>query len=100
MTSLIAPENCTSMADLRVQIDALDVQLITLLKTRSGYIDRAVALKKIENLPARTTNRVAEVLDKVSATAEAKGLDPTHVRTLWTELIEWSIARETKELDA
>ncbi|SFL70369.1 chorismate mutase [Shimia aestuarii] len=100
MTNLIAPENCTSMADLRVQIDAIDVQLITLLKTRSGYIDRAVDLKRIENLPARTTNRVAEVLGKVSATAEAKGLDPTLVRTLWTELIEWSIAQEAKELDA
>ena len=86
------------MARLRDQIDAIDVELITLLATRSGYIDRAVDLKKIENLPARTTDRVAEVLDKVAATASANGLDPDLARALWSELIEWSIQREIREL--
>ena len=98
MDRLTAPENCTSMATLRAQIDSIDVELIALLVTRSRYIDRAVDLKKIEGLPARTTGRVAEVLDKVAATATAQGLDPTLARTLWGELIEWSIQRELTEL--
>lgn len=98
MDSLLPPENCKSMAELRLQIDAIDVELITLLATRSGYIDRAVDLKKIEGLPARTTDRVAEVLAKVRATADEKGLDPDLARALWTDLIEWAIAREAKEL--
>lgn len=100
MVKLSAPETCQSMAELRVQIDAIDVELITLLATRSTYIDRAVDLKKIEGLPARTKDRVVEVLDKVSATASKNGLDPNLARKLWTELIEWSIERESKELDA
>ena len=50
------------MTDPRAQIDAIDVDLIGLLVTRSRYIDRAVDLKKIEDSPARTTDRVAEVL--------------------------------------
>ncbi len=99
MDALLPPQSCQTMAELRVQIDALDTQLITLLATRSGYIDRAVDLKKMEGLPARTIDRVAEVLDKVSETASELGLDPALARTLWTELIEWSIAREAKELD-
>jgi len=98
MDTLTAPENCTSMATLRAQIDSIDVELIALLVTRSRYIDRAVDLKKIEGLPARTTDRVAEVLDKVAATATAQGLDPALARKLWGELIEWSIQRELKEL--
>src|SRR6056297_3271605 len=100
MDTLTAPENCTSMATLRAQIDSIDVELIALLVTRSRYIDRAVDLKKRENLPARTTDRVAEVLDKVRAAATEKGLDPALAATLWSELIEWSIQREIKELGA
>lgn len=98
MTTLLAPDACRTMADLRVQIDAIDADLINLLVTRSRYIDRAVDLKKIEGLPARTTDRVAEVLDKVSTTASEQGLDPELARTLWAELIEWSIQREIREL--
>ena len=98
MDDLLPPEACKSMAELRVQIDAIDIELITLLANRSGYIDRAVDLKKIEGLPARTTDRVAEVLNKVSATATQNGLDPDLARKLWSELIEWSIQREIREL--
>ena len=98
MDTLTAPENCTSMATLRDQIDTIDREIIALLVTRSRYIDRAVDLKKIEGLPARTTGRVAEVLDKVAANATAQGLDPALARKLWGELIEWSIQRELMEL--
>lgn len=100
MNTFAPPVACNSMAELRVQIDAIDVELITLLVTRSRYIDRAVDLKKIEGLPARTTDRVAEVLAKVQATATELGLDPDLARLLWSELIEWSIQREIQELGA
>ena len=86
------------MAELRVEIDALDVQLVDLLSRRSEYIDRAVDLKRIEKLPARITDRVAEVVGNVRVTASDRGLDPDIVERLWTELIEWSIAREAKHL--
>ena len=82
------------MADLRVQIDAIDENLIRLLALRSGYIDRAVDLKTIEGLPARTTNRVAEVIAKVRTLAADHALDPDLAETLWTSLIEWGIERE------
>lgn len=86
------------MAELRAEIDALDAQLVELLSRRSGYIDRAVDLKRIENLPARITDRVKEVVSNVRVIASARGLDPDIVEKLWTELIEWSIAREAKHL--
>ncbi len=98
MTTLLAPSACQTMADLRAQIDRIDVDLIKRLANRSRYIDRAVDLKRIEGLPARTTDRVAEVLDKVGSTASEQGLDPDLARKLWTELIEWSIQLESKEL--
>lgn len=98
MDDLRAPDECGSMMELRREIDAIDVALIKLLATRATYIDRAVALKRQENLPARTSDRVAEVLNKVAETASQHGLDPELARTLWSEIIEWSIRRELVEL--
>ena len=92
------PFDCATMAELRVQTDTLDNQLIDLLVARCGYIDRAVDLKKIEGLPARTTDRVQEVLNSVRNNAASKGLDPDLVADIWTTLIEWSIAREATHL--
>lgn len=100
MDNLLPPEACQTMAELRDQLDVIDVELVTLLASRSRYIDRAIDLKKIERLPARTTDRVAEVLENVGATASKQGLDPELARTLWSELIEWSIQREMKVLGA
>lgn len=99
MTNLTSPASCQTMAELRRQIDAIDKDLIDLLTLRSGYIDRAVDLKRIEGLPARTTGRVAEVLDNVARLATERGLDPDLARALWAHMIEWAIARESRALD-
>ena len=93
-----APENCATMAELRREIDALDIALVDLLTLRSRYIDRAIDLKRIEGLPARTTDRVEEVVAKVRDAAAGRGLDPQLAESLWRELIEWSIAREARVL--
>lgn len=86
------------MADLRHEIDAIDTMLLDLLATRSRYIDRAIDLKRIEGLPARTVDRVAEVLGNVRSKAARIGLDEKLASTLWSELIEWSIERESRHL--
>ncbi|GHC30431.1 MULTISPECIES: chorismate mutase [Gemmobacter] len=95
-----APSDCHNMTELRVEIDALDSQIVALIKRRSGYIDRAAELKPAEGLPARIDTRVEEVVAKVRARAEAEGLDPALVETLWRQMIDWSIAREEKVLGA
>jgi len=92
------PKQCGSMKDLRAQIDNIDADLIALLAERSTYIDRAVDLKKIENLPARTTDRVEEVVQNVRRLSQAQGLDPQLAEVLWRDLIEWAIAREAVHL--
>jgi len=87
------------MAELRTQIDALDGELIALLAERATYIDRAIALKPGEGIRARAEDRVAEVVANVRALAQARDLDPDLAERLWSELIEWSIARERREID-
>ena len=92
------PEDCGSMTELRQQIDALDRVLVAKLALRSRYIDRAVALKQAEGLPANIPARVEDVVARVRANADAEGLDPDLVERLWRDLIDWSIARESRHL--
>lgn len=86
------------MAELRQEIDDLDVLLVDMLARRAQYIDRAISLKKVEGIPARAVDRVEEVVRKVRASAVAHNLDEQLVENLWRELIEWSIVRESKQL--
>ena len=92
------PSDCATMAELRAQIDEIDKALMDLLAERALYIDRAIDLKRIEKLPARTTDRVVEVLGNVRALAADGGLDADLAEDLWRVLIEWGIARETPHL--
>ncbi len=98
MSILTLPQDCHSMPELRVQIDKLDRQLIELLVTRAGYIDRASQLKPAEGLPARIPDRVEEVVQRVRASSDELGMDPDLAEKLWRILIDWSIAREERVL--
>lgn len=98
MTSRTPPQNCNSMSELRREIDAIDEALIDLFALRTTYIDRAVDLKRIEGLPARTVDRVAEVLAKVRKKAADASFDEDLAEAIWKELIEWSIRREIVHL--
>ena len=93
-----APQDCRNMAELRVQIDALDRQLVEMLARRVTYIDRAAELKPSEGLPARIDDRVEAVVSKVRASALEVGFDADLAEGLWRRLIDWSIAREEKIL--
>ncbi len=93
-----APSECRSMSELRLTIDALDRQIMEMLRLRQDCIDRAIQLKPAEGLPARIESRVVQVIANVRASAVAKGVDPDLAASLWHSLIEWSIAREQAEL--
>ena len=93
-----APADCQTMQDLRVQIDLLDAEIVAKLAVRAGYIDRAIQLKQIEQMPARVEDRVEQVVERVRARALVEGLDPALTEDLWRRLIEWSIAREERVL--
>ena len=92
------PAECSTMADIRAEIDRLDEELVHLFAQRAAYIDRAVVVKSGLKLPARITPRVEEVVANVRRHAETNGLPPDLVEKLWRRLIDWSIAREESML--
>lgn len=92
------PEDCSSMADVRIAIDRLDKDLVALLARRAAYIDRAAQVKAQVGLAARLTDRVEEVVANVRRHAVAHGLPPDLTEGLWRRLIDWSIDREERHL--
>ena len=71
-----APLDCTSMAEIRAEIDRLDTDLVHLFAHRAGYIDPAAEIKAEVALPARIDARVEEVVQNVRRHAETYGLPP------------------------
>ena len=90
--------NCTTMAEIRAEIDRVDEDLVRRFAERATYIDRASEIKATVNLPARIGSRVEEVVDNVRRHALTYGLPPDLVEKLWRRLIDWSIAREESRL--
>jgi isochorismate pyruvate lyase len=93
------PQSCNSMEELRDAIDALDVELVTLLARRQAYIERAAILKKDRNT-VRDEARIEDVVQKVLAAAKDKGLSPAIAEAVWRVLIERSILHEFQKFDA
>lgn len=92
------PADCTTMTELRAEIDRLDGALVTLLAQRAAYIDRAAQIKAPLGLPARIGPRVEEVVANVRGHAVQQGLPADMIEKLWRNLIDWSIAREELHL--
>ena len=99
LTDVPAPADCTSMTEVRVGVDAVDVQLVALLVRRFGYMDAAARIKA-DRATVRDETRKAEVLANVARHAGAAGLDPDRLTAVWDVLVEQSIAYELVRWDA
>lgn len=86
------------MTTLRAEIDAVDIELISLLARRHRLIDRAAEIKAIEGLPADIPWRVEEVISNARCSAAEKGLDPELIGSIWRQLVTAAIRHEDRQL--
>lgn len=86
------------MAEVRLGVDAVDRQLVALLRLRFGYMDAAARIKP-DRAAVRDEWRKADVLAKVDAAAEELGVDRALMARLYEDLIETSIAHEFEVYD-
>jgi isochorismate pyruvate lyase len=94
----LSPEDCTTMAEVRAGVDALDRELVALLASRFGYM-RAAARIKATRGAVRDEARKASVIAAAVAEAEARGIPGDVVADVWERLVEGSIAYEFTEWD-
>jgi len=93
------PEACESMTDVRAGVDEVDRLLVALITRRQGYMDAAARIKPNRNV-VRDEARIREVLSKVKAEAERRGLSWGIAEPVWRELMERCIAYEFDVWDA
>lgn len=92
------PHQCSSMDELRIEIDRIDQSLMELFAERWAYIGRAAEIKREVGLPADIPARVEEVKANVRALASSMALDPDTYEAIWVRLIARSIAYEKQAL--
>lgn len=86
--------DCTTMAEIRENIDRVDRALMALFAERWSFIGRAAEIKAGLGIPADVPERVREVRDNAHRNAEALGLEGAFYEGIWAELIDRAIAHE------
>jgi isochorismate pyruvate lyase len=97
--SVIEPDACATMTEVRAGVDAVDRELIELLARRFAYI-RAAARIKRERGQVRDEPRKAQVIANARGYAEQRGVPVEAIAALWEQLVEASIEHEEASFDA
>jgi isochorismate pyruvate lyase len=92
-----AAEDCRDMAQVREEIDRIDLALVDIIAERFAYVDRAWQLKTNPG-EAYVPWRIQQVIDKVRARAKQKGLPPELTEALWRQMIGWFVQYEEEKL--
>lgn len=81
------------LADIRLEIDEIDQQLVRLIASRGELVKQASQVKKTAQ-EVEAPDRVAQVIDKVSRYALEIGADVRLVETLYRQMIAGFIQLE------
>lgn len=86
-------KSCSTMAEVREEIDRLDREIVPLLVERLHFIKEAGRIKQSRDV-VRDEWRVEDVVGKCLKTADALNGDVKMVEDVYRHLIEWSINHE------
>ncbi len=95
---MIEPEDCQTMADVRVGVDETDRELSLLIARRFAFMDAAARIKPLR-AHVRDEDRKAQVIANAAAHAAANGWPAAVATDLWETLVEASIAYEFDAFD-
>jgi chorismate mutase/prephenate dehydratase len=90
------PVQSEALGELRVQIDALDRQLLQLLNYRAKVAEKVGEIKRAEGSPFFRPDRVAQVIDKITG-ANSGPLKSEHVASIWREIMSACLALEAPQ---
>ena len=90
------PIQSAGLAELRVQIDAIDQQLLSLLNQRAHVAEKVGEIKRIEGSPFFRPDRVAQVISKIESANQGPLLNQ-HVASIWREIMSACLALEAPQ---
>ena len=87
---------CTTMQDVRREVNALDDVLVPLLVERVGYMTQAARIKQGAE-QVRDEARIEAIVARVRERAQAEGGDADVMEAIYRSLMEACIAYEHRE---
>jgi chorismate mutase/prephenate dehydratase len=85
-----------TLPELRVEIDAVDKDLLTLLNRRAALAGEVGEIKRVEGSPVFRPEREAQVIQSLQA-ANAGPLKPDSVASIWREIMSACRALEAPQ---
>lgn len=83
-----------ALPGLRTQLEAIDVELVSLLRRRMALAEDVMRAKLLKDSPIRDDAQGERVLERVRGLALAEGLNPYEVERLFRFIMEMSISRQ------
>ncbi len=90
------PVQSEALGALRVQIDSLDQQLLSLLNQRARVAEQVGEIKRAEGSPFFRPDRVAQVIEKIQKSNQGPLLNQ-HVASIWREIMSACLALESPQ---
>jgi isochorismate pyruvate lyase len=88
--------DCSSLGEIRKNIDSIDMEIVSLLVRRGKYVQQAAKFKSdYSNIEDK--KRIAEIIDKVTSYSRELNFDPTVIEKIYSFLIEVYIQFEKKK---
>ncbi|SED28211.1 chorismate mutase [Pseudomonas marginalis] len=87
---------CTTLEEVRNNIDRLDQQIVTLLSERGRYVSQAARFKK-DTDGVKAPQRVEQVIAKVRDLAQTVGANPEVTEQVYRAMIAAFIQQELAE---
>jgi isochorismate pyruvate lyase len=87
---------CTTLVEVRDNIDRLDQQIVTLLAERGRFVSQAARFKK-DTDGVKAPQRVEQVIAKVRSLSEAVGANPEVTEQVYRAMIAAFIEQELAE---
>ena len=88
--------NCTTLEQVRSNIDRLDQQIVSLLAERSQYVSQAAHFKK-DTDGVKAPQRVEQVISKVRDLSHTVGANPDVTEQVYRAMIAAFIQQELAE---
>ena len=94
--NMTQPIQSDALGELRIQIDSLDQQLLSLLNQRAKVAEKVGEIKRAEGSPFFRPDRVAQVIAKIEKANQGPLLN-AHVASIWREIMSACLALEAPQ---
>jgi isochorismate pyruvate lyase len=87
------PGECTSIEDIRAEIDRIDQRIVALIGERAGYV-KAAAKFKTSVADVKGAERLEAMLSLRRIWAQTEGVDPDMIEKLYRDMVNHFIEQE------